>query len=241
MELAALASTMNDMLDRLDGAAQGQDRFVSDAAHELRSPLTGLRSQLEVNIAHPDDDQASASQLSMLEETIRMQHLVDDLLVLARAGHAGSSITFVEVDLDDIVIDVVDQLRRTTPVDVDIKNVSAARTRGDATQLRQVLRNLADNAGRHASSRVICTLSEEGPIVRFTISDDGPGIPPGDAETIFDRFTRLDESRARDAGGSGLGLAISREILERHGGTIGLDTSHETGARFVVELPRAVS
>ncbi|MCH7790329.1 MAG: HAMP domain-containing histidine kinase [Acidobacteria bacterium] len=241
VELAALASTMNDMLERLDSAAQRQDRFVSDAAHELRSPLTGIRSQLEVNIAHPDAGETSTSQPTMLVEAIRMQDLVDDLLALAREDQVGSNVSRVELDLDDIVIDVADQLRLTSSLDVDISGVSAARVRGDATQLRRVLRNLADNAGRHARTRVECTLSEVGTVVRFVISDDGPGISPDDAETVFDRFTRLDESRARDAGGSGLGLAISREILERHGGTIVLDTTYESGARFVLELPRALS
>jgi signal transduction histidine kinase len=238
-ELAALATTMNEMLGRLDNAAQRQDRFISDAAHELRSPLTGLRSQLEVNIAHPDAAESATSQTTMLSEAIRMQNLVDNLLVLARIDHGELNLVRVDVDLDDLVIDVADQLRRTSPLEVDISHVSAARVRGDSTQLRRVIRNLADNAARHARTRVECGLSEHAGVVRFTISDDGPGIAPGDAETVFDRFTRLDESRARDVGGSGLGLAICREILEHHGGTINLDTQFDQGARFVVELPGA--
>ncbi len=239
VELASLAATMNDMLDRLDRSAQQQSRFVSDAAHELRSPLTGLRGQLEVNIHHPDAPGRVEAERSMLAEAVRMQSLVDDLLLLARSDRTGTAARAnIELDLDDIVLDEADNLgRRRADLTVRRNGVSAAQVRGDSDQLQRVVRNLADNAARHAATAVSFELGESGSSVWLAVVDDGPGIPPSEAEAIFDRFTRLDESRNRDAGGSGLGLAICREIVESHGGSIRLDTAHSPGARFVVEIP----
>jgi len=237
VELARLASTMNDMLDRLDTSARRQSRFVSDAAHELRSPLAGLRGQLEVNLHHPDMADRADSEQQMLQETIRMQQLVDNLLLLARADNGRLDLPATEVDLDDLVLDEAAQLRRTSPHTISTARVSAAQVRGDAAQLRRVVRNLADNAARHARSTVAFELTEGADGVLLIVTDDGPGVPPAEAEAIFDRFTRLDESRHRDAGGSGLGLAICREIVERHHGSVVVDTGHRGGARFVVRLP----
>jgi signal transduction histidine kinase len=242
-ELASLASTMNDMLERLDASATRQNQFVSDAAHELRSPLAGIRGQLEVNLTHPDAPERAESEQSILAETVRLQALVDNLLTLARSGAASPTATTptpahsVALDLDDLVLEEAANLRRSSAKAINIEAVSAAQVRGDGEQLRRVIRNLADNAVRHSNSTVWFALTEEPGSVRLTVTDDGPGIAPDHSEAVFDRFTRLDESRARDAGGSGLGLAISREIVQRHGGSIRLDTAHVGGARFVVELP----
>lgn len=239
VELARLATTMNDMLDRLAAAARRQNRFVSDAAHELRSPLAGIRGHLEVNLHHPDAPDRLEGDRLVLEETVRMQRLVDDLLLLARADHGSLELPVFEVDLDDLVLDEAAQLRRTTTHHIGTARIGPARVRGDASQLRRVIRNLADNAARHARSTVAFELAEDRDGVVLAVSDDGPGVEAAAAEAIFDRFTRLDESRHRDAGGSGLGLAICREIVERHHGTIVLDVGHRDGARFVVRLPLA--
>lgn len=166
-----------------------------------------------------------------------MQDLVDDLLVLARSDQRPADPVMLAVDLDDLVLDEVSNLRRVTDLAINLDEVSAAQVIGDPSQLRRVIRNLADNASRHATGSICFELHEEQRTIRLAISDDGPGISARDAEAVFGRFTRLDEARDRDAGGSGLGLAISREIVQNHGGTIEIDPSYGDGARFVVRLP----
>lgn len=236
VELERLAETLNDMLARLDRSAEQQRRFVADASHELRSPLAGLRSQLEVNLAHPETADLVDSEEAMLAETIRMQNLVEDLLVLARTARPDARVPSTPVDLDDIVLAEAVRIH-SGGVAVDTAGVSGAQVAGDRGQLERVVRNLADNAARHARSKVGFSLRETGRVVEMVVVDDGPGVPVAEAEAIFDRFTRLSEARDRDSGGSGLGLAICREIVERHGGSVSLDTAHTAGARFVVRLP----
>jgi signal transduction histidine kinase len=236
LELEALTTTMNEMLDRLDSSAKRQQRFVADASHELRSPLAGMRSQLEVNIAHPADADWSEAGSEVLEETIRMQVLVDDLLALARSERRQANADRL-VDLDDLVLSEAARLRRDTEIDIDLQQVSAAQTRGDSTEFERVVRNLAVNAARHAATTVSFRVEEFEDRVEVEVSDDGPGIPAEDADAIFERFSRLDEARDRDSGGSGLGLAIARELVERNGGSIALVAVRPAGARFLIELP----
>ncbi len=235
-ELEQLATTMNGMLGRLEESVRRQRRFVGDASHELRSPLAGMRSELEVNLAHPDSAAWSESGRRLLDETVRMQSLVEQLLLLAR-GDGDAAPRRTPVDLDDLVLGEAQGLRDRAHVTVDLSGVSAAQVLGDPIGLAQVVRNLLDNAARHAESAVAVSVAEVGDGVELVVHDDGPGVPADDAERIFERFARLDEARARDSGGSGLGLAISREIVERHGGTITLDREAERGAHFVVRLP----
>ncbi|MEO1061751.1 MAG: ATP-binding protein [Actinomycetota bacterium] len=235
-ELEQLATTMNGMLGRLDESARRQRQFVGDASHELRSPLAGMRSELEVNLAHPEAASWSESGQRLLDETVRLQSLVEQLLLLARGdGDGGMRRTLV--DLDDLVLTEVNGLRDRGEIAVDLSGVSAAQVSGDPIGLAQVVRNLLDNAGRHADGRVAVSVAEIADGVEVVVHDDGPGVRPEDAERIFERFARLDEARARDSGGAGLGLAISREIVERHGGTLRLDRAVRQGARFVVRLP----
>jgi signal transduction histidine kinase len=239
-EIARLAHTMNAMLDRVEEAAERQQRFVADASHELRSPLTRIRSELEVDLGDPGTADLVATHRSVLDETEKLQRLVDELLFLARSDafehHDRHS---VAVDLDDTVLRETQRLRGTSTIPIDISGVSAAQVRGDPSDLTRVVRNLTDNAVRHAHSTVTIALSEHGGHAVLTVADDGPGIPPERREEAFERFTRLDEARAATDGGTGLGLAITREIVERHGGTIVVDPHHAAGARFVVELPLA--
>ena len=241
-EIQRLARTMNAMLDRVEQAASSQQRFVADASHELRSPLTRIRSELEVDLAHPDTADLVATQLSVLEEIEQMQRLVDDLLVLARHDdHPSGLVARTVVDLDDIVLDEIQHLHRANGIGIgiDASAVSAAQVSGDAGQLARVVRNLFDNAVRHARTTVTATLFEDADVATLTISDDGPGIAVEDHERVFERFTRLDFARAADDGGTGLGLAIARAIILRHSGTIQIDPHHHPGARFVVHLPPA--
>jgi len=234
-EIARLARTMNAMLDRVEDATGRQQRFVADASHELRSPLTRIRSELEVDLAHPDSAALAATRRSVLDETVALQRLVEDLLHLARSDAGALTTRHEPVDLDDIVLRAAARLRADGRVKVDISAVSAAQVHGDPDQLGRTVRNLTDNAARHADSTVTLTLTEQDHAAVLSVADDGPGIPADQRDRAFERFTRLDE--ARTSGGTGLGLAITREIILRHHGTITIDPSHHPGTRFVVRLP----
>jgi signal transduction histidine kinase len=233
-EIGRLARTMNGMLDRLQDAVRRQQRFVADASHELRSPLTRIRTELEVDLARG----ATVDASSVLAEVLGMQRLVEDLLQLARADAGAAGNGRVEaVDLDDLVLREVRRIRAGGRVEVDGSGVSGAEVTGDPDQLARAVRNLVDNAVRHATARVTITLAETDRTAELTVADDGPGIPAEDRERVFERFGRLDEARGRETGGTGLGLAIAREIVQRHGGSIAVDTGAAGGARFVVRLP----
>jgi signal transduction histidine kinase len=238
-EVGRLARTMNEMLDRLQRSSESQRQFVSDASHELRSPVAAIRATGEVALTHPDRADWRAVVQRMLAEDDRMEQIVGDLLDLARGEETPRPTT--PVDLDDVVLDEAARLRGSgTRVLVD--RVSAGRVVGSHEQLTRVVRNLVDNAQRHAASAVRISLGQDDDTVTLTVEDDGPGIEPADRERVFERFTRLDEGRARDAGGLGLGLAMVRSIAERHGGSVTITDPVDPalpGARFVVTLPRA--
>ena len=236
-EIDRLAHTMNDTLDRLEDAIRRQQRFVADASHELRSPLTRIRTELEVDLATGEPSDPTRTEQSVLNETIDLQRLVEDLLHLARGDDGIFDSDFRPVDLDDIVLREARRLRERGRVAVDLKGVAAAQTIGDPHQLARAVRNLFDNAERHAASTVTVGLAESEGRVQLTVSDDGNGISPEDRDAIFERFTRLDDARTRDTGGTGLGLAIVRDIVQRHHGTVELDNGADT--RFMIELPPA--
>jgi signal transduction histidine kinase len=235
-EIGRLARTMNQMLERLRGSAARQRQFVSDASHELRSPLAGMRAELEVAMAHEQDADWHHTAVDVLEDLGRLQRLVDQLLVLARLDESAPVAAARPVDLDELVLREARRAREHDGLVVDVHGVSAGRVRGDPDRLRQVVRNLVDNAARHARSTVTLRLQAEAGSAVLTVADDGPGIPPAERERIFERFTRLDEARATDNGGYGLGLAITREIVAAHGGTVTAENP-SVGARLVVRLP----
>jgi signal transduction histidine kinase len=207
-EVDRLARTMNAMLERLAAAADRQRRFVADAAHELRSPLARIRTELEVDRAHPAAADAGARR--------------------------GPSET--PVDLDEVALAAAAAHRAAGSVVVDTAGVAPVQVAGDAAALRRLVDNLLYNAVRHAGSRVTVTVGEDGATAVLTVADDGPGIPAGAREAVFERFTRLDEARTPASGGAGLGLAIARDAAVRHGGTLDLDGGGP-GARFVLRLP----
>jgi signal transduction histidine kinase len=234
-EIAALARTMNAMLDRLESSAGTQRRFVADASHELRSPLTTLQVGLDVLAANPDIPAHQIRRLSA--EAERLSRLVTDLLLLAQADEHALVDRPVEVDLDDLVYRHQERLQTAHPqlrVGLDLHPV---RILGDPRQLERAIGNLADNAARHAHTRVVLAVRGEATDAVVIVADDGDGIEPADRQRVFDRFVRLDDSRTRSAGGSGLGLAIVREIVHRHGGTVTLDTAAHGGAQFEIRLP----
>jgi signal transduction histidine kinase len=232
-EVGRLAATMNRMLDRLQRSSDRQRRFISDASHELRSPLASARTQLEVALAHPEGADWPGVASGVLEEGVRMERLVDDLLALARADEGAVLAHTEELDLGEIV---AEEAGRVEGLEVEA-DVGEARLRGDPLALRRVVRNLLDNARRHASSRIVLRVALEGDEVVAVVEDDGAGIPEAEREQVFERFARLGEARDRDAGGTGLGLAVVREIVEAHGGTVVAEQGDEGGARLVVRLP----
>lgn len=247
-EVARLASTMNAMLDRLELSAASQRRFVSDASHELRSPIASIRQHAEVAVAHPERTEVADLADVVRSEAVRLQDLVTGLLQLSRLDEGGIR-TRRPVDLDDLALDAVARARaRSTAGDapardgdapavrVDGSAISAARVLGDERVLAGVVRNLVDNAVRHASTRVAVSLTEHDGSAVLTVDDDGTGVPEDERERVFERFVRLDEARSRDAGGAGLGLAIVRDAVRAHGGDTTVVTSPLGGARFVVRI-----
>jgi signal transduction histidine kinase len=238
-EVARLAATMNGMLDRLEEGQRRQQRFVADASHELRSPVASLRQHAEVARAHPEGASVGALTEVVLAESIRVQRLVDDLLLLARADERSLEVRRRPVDLDDAVFAEAQRLRGATDLRIDTREVSAGRVLGDEPSLRRVLRNLGDNAARHAATTVAFGLAEVDGRVVLSVDDDGPGIPAAERRRVLERFVRLDEARARDTGGAGLGLAIVAEVVTAHGGRVTVDDSVWGGARLRVDLPAA--
>ncbi|MGH2688588.1 MAG: ATP-binding protein [Actinomycetota bacterium] len=236
-EIARLATTMNRMLGRLEGSQARQRRFISDASHELRSPVASIRQHAEVALAHPSRTTLEDLARTVLAEDLRVERLVDDLLLLARADEHTLALRRRTVDVDDLVFEEARRLKQTTALTVSTAAVSPGRVDGDPGTLRRVLRNLADNAARHAAGRVTFTLGQVEEGVVLTVEDDGPGIPVAERERVFERFVRLDDARARDRGGSGLGLSIVAEIVRAHGGTVVVGQSVLGGASVRVTFP----
>ncbi|MER7404227.1 ATP-binding protein [Streptomyces sp. NPDC000070] len=227
-EVARLARTTNETLAALETSVERQRRFVADASHELRSPIASLRTQLEVAAAHPELLDLDGA----VEDTVRLQRLAADLLLLARLD-AGERPTDAKVDLAGLARE---EAEGRTGVTVDAESVNVAGSRG---QLGRVLANLLDNAQRHARSAVTLSVRREGDLAVVGVADDGDGVPEADRERIFERFVRLDAARSRDDGGAGLGLAIARDVAVRHGGTLTAGQGPAGGALFELRLPLA--
>ena len=218
-EIARLARTLNELLAALGRLIRQQSAFVEDAAHELRSPLASLQVQLDIASAHPDLVDLPRLLDDLALESARLGRLTEDLLVLARMER-GPSLASRPVDLTALA---------GTPG-------PAVLVLGDDRALRRLLDNLLVNAHRHASTVRVQVTAQSGMAV-LDVDDDGPGIPADDWSRIFDRWVRLDDSRARQDGGVGLGLALVREIARLHGGQVQVDDSPLGGARFRVRLP----
>ncbi len=239
-EIPRLAATLNEMLDRIDQSHRLQRQFVSDASHELRSPLSTIRQSAEVARSYPDRVSLETLADDVLSESNRLEGLVNALLLLARLDDSEGVLPdhLVDlVDLDDLVLEEVDRIRPTTQIHLDVSGVSGGQVRGSAILLGQVVRNLVDNAVRHAASTVYVAVHEQGASVEMVVEDDGVGIAEKDRERVFERFVRLDEARTRVSGGAGLGLAIVSRILEVSGGSVDLGVAAAGGARFSVTLP----
>jgi signal transduction histidine kinase len=241
-EIHRLAVTLNGMLDRLEAARARQRSFVADAAHELRSPLTNMRTQLEVAQRIGDTSEWPAVADDLLVDVQRLSRLVDDLLLLARSDDPLAAAPVMgPVELRGL-LKAVGGRYPSPPVSVSLPD-GPLWTEGDEAALERVFGNLVDNAVRHARSSVVLAAapSADGAWCVVTVTDDGPGVPARDRERVFDRFTRLDDARARDAGGAGLGLSIVRELVQRHHGTVRLlpATPDDGGLCAQVRLPVA--
>jgi signal transduction histidine kinase len=236
--IARLATTANDTLNRLETSVEQQRRFVADASHELRTPLAALRADLDVALHYPDQTDWPQVARDTLGDTDRLQQLTDDLLLLATLDQ-HSPRPAQRVALNALARDTVKRAaRQAAPIRIDCHCEADVTVHGDPGQLERLLRNLLDNAVRHARTRVTVTVASRAATAVLEVADDGPGVPPEHNEKIFKRFTRLDASRDRDRGGTGLGLAIARDIATRHGGTLHLaDTPPATGARFTAQIP----
>ncbi|WP_201732121.1 ATP-binding protein [Acidithrix sp. C25] len=242
-EIAALAFTMNAMLDRIEVSTERQRQFVSDASHELRSPISSIRAELEVALLHPEATDIPQSLNAALDEAQRMQRIVADLLTLAKLDEKVIRPSLESVDLDEIISAEARRVRIHNQKIVDATRVSAARVRADRDQIIRVIRNLLENAARHSRSTIsigLRTIDYHGEAsVELRIGDDGPGIAPEMREKVFERFHRVDEDRARISGGSGLGLSIVAALVELHQGTIEVsaEPAELGGAEFILHLP----
>jgi signal transduction histidine kinase len=232
-EIRMLAETANATLNRLEAAMEQLRRFTSDASHDLRSPITAMRTQVEEALLHPEDADWPTAGRAILVSLDRLQAIVADLLTLAMLD-AGAPQTEDAVNLARLVEAELERRPRAVRVVTDL--APRVRVTGDHLGLARLLTNLVDNAERHASSLVSLTVRAEGDMAVLQVLDDGAGIAPEQWETVFQRFTRLDASRSRDAGGTGLGLPIARHIAEAHGGTLTIEES-AAGACFVLRLP----
>lgn len=256
-ELRRLATTMNDMLGRLHQSQDRQRRFISDASHELRSPITATQATLEVVRASPDEVDWQHTTSVLHEENARLASLVDDLLLLARLDEQRVLTGTIPVDVDELCLAEAERPHR---VNVQVRVVAPVRVSGNLSMLTRAVRNLVDNAVAHATSTVVVQVGSgvdvgsEAPIspefpagsefntgrpmAVVRVEDDGPGIPPDRRSVVFERFARLDEARNRsEGGGAGLGLAIVDTIARNHGGSARVEDSSLGGACLVLSLP----
>ena len=235
-EIGELAVTVNETLARLDTAVERQRRFVADASHELRGPLAALRADLEISVTHPERTAWHEVARDTLSDVERLQHLTEDLLLLARLDSHRQR-PRQPVDLAEIVTEAARGIRRDD-VEVAVLGTTApVILEGDPEQLQRMVRNLMHNAKEHAEHRITVSLTRSGGSVRLQIADDGPGVPAELRSIVFERFVRVDTARTRDTGGTGLGLAIVADVVVGHHGSIAVTDSEPHGATFTVELP----
>jgi signal transduction histidine kinase len=234
-EVDALAQTLNSMLDRLGESRARQRSFIADVAHELRSPLAAMRTQLEVA-----ERLGESSPLTddLHRDVMRMSELVEDLLTLARLDADAAPLhPSNPLDTSALLVSVANRYAHPrVPITVEPATAPTWAT-GNEDELARVVGNLVENAVRHAAGKVVLSTTLEHSWVMIRVDDDGPGIEVDDRDRVLERFTRLDEARDRDAGGSGHGLAIVRELVRRRGGDVRLTGSPYGGLRVEVTLP----
>lgn len=234
-EIGYLAQTMNKMLERLEKSDLDQRAFIGDVSHELRSPLASVQAQLEVHVLYPKTALSSQVATDILEEVSRMDQLINDMLLLATVEEQKISSSFEHLSLDKVVLHEVEKINTINTLRIDVSNVHSLEVFGSERHLSRLFRNLLENAMRYASANIHVSLIKTDVSIQLRIEDDGPGIPAAERESVFQRFTRLDESRTRSDGGVGLGLAIVRKIADIHGATVHIE-DNQPGAAFVVDF-----
>jgi two-component system OmpR family sensor kinase len=241
-EVGRVGSALNSMLDRIEASDRRLRRFIADASHELRTPLAAVRAYAELfgrgAATRPEDLERSMSGIT--REAERMSLLVDDLLLLARLDE-GRPLERKPVDLRAVVQEAVDAARVVEPDRPVDLSVEPATVTGDEARLRQVLDNLLANARAHtpAGTQVSVELSRADGRAVLTVADHGPGLTEEQAARVFERFYRVDSSRARASGGVGLGLSIVAAVVDAHGGTVEARPTTGGGATFAITLPLA--
>ena len=234
-EVGRLARTLNSMLDRMQASTERERRFVSDASHELRSPIANIRTGLEVALHHPAGTDWPQVAAEVLDQNDRMDRLVSGLLLLARSDEGSLVEAGEPTDMAAVVASVV----AAAPDRPEIRlSARPAPVRVPPVYVERMVTNLVDNARRFAVERVTVEVGPEAGAAVVRVRDDGPGVPPAERHRIFERFVRLDEARDRDEGGFGLGLAIVADLARFYRGTIEV-TDAAPGAEFLLRLPLA--
>ncbi len=242
-EYRRLLDVLNSMLGRIQGAFEAQRRFTADASHELRSPLTAMRGELEIALRRERSPTEYRRVLeSTLEEAVRLGRVTEDLLILARSDSGALRGRPEPIDLGEAVRSVVAKLERTAQgagVGVDLELGDDLTAEVDPVLFGQVVWNLVENALEYSprGGRVRLVVHKESDAVTLRVEDQGPGFPPEAAARVFDRFFRADEARAHP-GGMGLGLSIVKAVVDAHGGTVGAENRPEGGARVAATFPR---
>lgn len=237
-ELGRLGQAINALLLRLRASDAQRAAFVSDAGHELRSPLATVAISLDQLRSDPEPARRAVIAQRAGAEVQRLSELVDDLLALAASDEGRLGSELVDVDLDDIVLTEVG-VARAKGAQVAV-TLAPTRVRGVGPQLQRVIRNLLDNARRHADRQIMVTVGAQGATALLIVDNDGDPVPAEDRRRIFARFVRLDDARGRERGGSGLGLSIVAALVAAHGGSVEATETTEGWCRFVVRLPLAV-
>jgi signal transduction histidine kinase len=240
-EIGRLGSTFNEMLEALEEAYRAQQRFVADAAHELRAPLTAIRGNIEL-LARVEEMPATDRQEAMTQleqESLRLSRLVEELLTLARSD-AGQLLQLEEIELDAVVLQAVADIGPpSSAAQVEVGVIDPLAVRGDRDRLHQLVTIILDNARKYTADggAAVIELSKSGRTAIISVVDQGVGISADDLPHVFERFYRADRARSRDPGGSGLGLPIAKWIAEQHGGKISLSSTLGRGTTVTVELP----
>ncbi len=235
-DLSKLAQTFNRMLSRVEAAMLEQKRFISDASHELKSPVAATRIMLDAAKEHPEAIKSSKLTEDLRAENERMGGIVGNLLLLAQQDEGMPRIEKHPIDLMDLLFEEASSLKARSSVHVDASGVHPVVCNADSSAIRHAVRNLVDNAAKYATSTVKISCYGKGDWVRIVVSDDGPGIPPADRERVFDRFVRLEEGRSRKKGSTGLGLSVVKTIAEQHGGTAKFVDGEIGGATAVLTI-----
>lgn len=236
-EVSRMSRTLNAMLDRLEKSTRIQQEFVSNASHELRSPLTTLLATVDRASNHLDETDWVEFTETIRREGRRIDSLVDDLFFLARSDERREEMRREEVDLDDILEEEARRVRQITTLSILTTGVQPTRVWGDPAMLRRLVRNIVDNALRFANEEVSFSTRYVGPMAEICVHDDGTGVDVANSERLFQRFVRTDAARSRTSGGTGLGLPIVAEIAQRHGGEARF-ISVESGSTMRIRLRR---